>query len=245
MRAGVPVGAAAAFLGALLLAPLQTAQSADLDVPALVAGCTDLHGGARLSADGNVLCFDGPIMWDTPLAPFYALNRDGTLVVRSQGGLLFLAQQMADVLLEKNARVVIHDYCLSACAMALFVASHETHVAAGGIVAWHDRPEGMRSSQCLRERKITVTDFYRRRGINGDFAVCPQTAYSRKMFHAMQSMAIDKSRIFWTWHPDNFRGYFKSKIVFLSFPDEQTVVARMRRSRARVIYDPPNLGESR
>ena len=235
VRAGAV--AAATVLGALLLPPSQSAHCADIDVPALV----DLRDGVRLSADSNVLCFDGAIMWDAPLAPFYALNRDGTLVVRSQGGLLFLAQQMADVLLEKNARVVIHDYCLSACAMALFVASRETYVAPRAVVAWHDRPEGMRSRECLRERKVTVSDFYRRRGISGDFAICPQTAYSRKMFHAMQSQeAIDKRRIFWTWHPDNFHGYFKSKIVFLSFPDEQTVVARLRRWGARVVYDPPN-----
>jgi len=115
--------------------------------------------------------------------------------------------------------------------MALFVASHETYVAAGAVVAWHDRPDGMRSRECLRERKVMASDFYRRRGISDDFAFCPQTPYSRKMFHAMQSQALDKSRIFWTWHPDNFRGYFKSKIVFLSFPDQQTVEKRLWRAR--------------
>jgi hypothetical protein len=152
--------------------------------------------------------------------------------------------QMADILLAKNARVVIHDYCVSACANALFVASHETHVAAGAIIAWHDRPEPLKrqaSEQEERRRNHTVSyTFYGKRGITDDFTLRPQTPYSRKMLHTMQrDEMFDKRRIFWTWHPDNFRGYFKSKIIFQSIPDQQTVEARMRAWGARVVYDLP------
>jgi len=70
VSARVRAAGGAALLGALLLPPCQSAHSADVDVPALVATCADLRDGARLSADNNVLCFDGAIMWDVPLAPF-------------------------------------------------------------------------------------------------------------------------------------------------------------------------------
>ena len=62
------------------------------------------------------------------------------------------------------------------------------------------------------------------------------------MFQAMHREAFDKRRIFWTWHPDNFGSFFKSKIVFRSFPDSaETITAQLRRlgSGARFVYDPP------
>jgi hypothetical protein len=245
----IPVG--------IFLLSAQPASSGPIDVAALVASCAGHRNGARLLADNNVLCFDGPITHQTSLDPFRQLNRGGTLVVRSPGGLNVLAMHMADILLEKNARVVIHDYCLSACANALFVATHETHVAEGAIVAWHGnsgchpvsetlketaseraKQKIARYEELCREPKV-AHDFYRKRGISDDFTRQPQTPYSRKMFQAMHREAFDKRRIFWTWHPDNFGSSFKSKIVFRSFPDEDTVQAWMGHSGARVVYDRP------
>ena len=235
------------------------AHSAEVDVPALVAACDGHRNGAWLSADKNVLCFDGEITLETPLKPFRVLNSGGTLVVRCRGGLTVVAMQIADILLEKNATVVIHDYCLSACANALFVATHETHVAEGAIVAWDGKEKyagcveivaaGMRQQQAgaRRDQQIArlmelcgrsgvVSGFYRKRDISDDFAARPQTAYSRKMLHAMKRDAYDVRGIFWTWHPDNFGRFFKSKIVFRSFPDQEAVEGRLRHA---VIYDPP------
>ena len=84
-------------------------------------------------------------------------------------------------------------------------------------------------------------EFYRKRGITDAFTIRPQTAYSRKMLLTMQRDTHDKRRIFWTWHPENFGNFFKSKIVFRSYPDQETFEARMRRfgSGSRVIYDLP------
>jgi hypothetical protein len=113
----------------LLATSCASARADTIDVPALVAACAKHRNGAWLSADKNVLCFDGPITHTTSLEPFRELNSGGTLVVSSPGGLNIAAMHMADILLEKNARVVIHGRCLSACANALFVATHETHVA--------------------------------------------------------------------------------------------------------------------
>ena len=232
------------------------AHSVEVDVASLVAACAKHRNGARLSADKTVLCFDGESTLETPLEPFRALKRGGTLVVRSRGGLTVVAMQMADILLAKNATVVIHDYCLAACANALFVATHETHVAEGAIVAWDgkekyagcrqivagilQKPAGARRDQQLAralELCRVVDAFYRKRDISDDFTIRPQTAYSRKMHHAMtRHIRWERHGIFWTWHPDNFGGFFKSKIVFRSFPEQEAVEGRLRHA---VIYDPP------
>ena len=236
------------------------AYPSELDVPSLVAACAKHRNGARLIADNNVLCFDGQITHTTSLELFRQLNGGGTLVVRSQGGLGIAAMHMADILLEKNARVVIHGYCLSACANALFVATHETHVAEDAVVAWHGNsgcgevsetqkkearePQKQtiaRYEELCREPKLAY-EFYWKRGIRADFTLRPQTHYSRKMVHAMQRETFDKRRIFWTWHPANFGNFFKSKIVFRSFPDQKTVEARLGRWDSRVVYDPPGEG---
>jgi hypothetical protein len=252
-----------ALLGFLFLPPCQPAHSADLDVPALVAACADLRNGARLSADKNLLCFDGEIRWDAPLAQFHALNRGGTLVVRSPGGLTVLAMRMADILREKNARVVIHDHCFSACANALFVATHETHVAEGALVAWHGNnwsqfacapvPRRVKKQARNEEKRmiaryeefcrdpVAFHEFYHRRGITPDFTVEPPTAYGQKKLRTLQRDTYYEPGIFWTWHPENFGSFFKSTIVFRSYPDQETFEARMLtlRSAARLIYDLP------
>jgi hypothetical protein len=91
----------------------------------------------RLSEDRSILCFDGMIRRDLDLAPLHQLTNDGLFVVRSIGGDIFLAMKIADILWEKNATVVIRDYCLSACANAILIASNQTYVLTNAIVAWH------------------------------------------------------------------------------------------------------------
>ena len=249
--------ALASLIAAIIFSlPRLPAHSADIDVPALVAACAEHRNGARLIADNNVLCFEGEITHLTSLDPFRELNSGGTLVVRSQGGLGIAAMHMADILLEKNARVVIRGYCLSACANALFVATHETHVAEGAIVAWHGSGDCRPVSETMKEKASELqkqvmaryeelcrepkVDFYSKRGITGDFTRRPQTHYSRRVFDLMQREdPFEKRRIFWTWHPNNFGSFFKSKIVFRSYPDEETVKARLGLWGARVVYDPP------
>jgi hypothetical protein len=60
-----------ALLGVLFLPPCPSAHAADLDVPALVAACAGLRDGARLSADNDVLCFDGAIRVADPSDQFF------------------------------------------------------------------------------------------------------------------------------------------------------------------------------
>jgi hypothetical protein len=232
------------------------------DIAALVASCALVQNAIKLSPDGDVLCFDGQIKI-VPLDEVRKLNNGGTFVARSHGGNIVVAMLIADILKEKNATVVLHGYCLSACANTFFVATHETHVARETVVAWHG--DGLRNLPCPPPAEYLMRDgdaegknrsesyklycldpqplrtFYQRRGIKDDFTRQPQTRYSRQRLHAVQREAVNKRSIFWMWHPENFGSYFKSKITFMSFPRSQEQVnqwLKALRLAIRIVYDP-------
>jgi hypothetical protein len=248
----------------LSLSLCPTAQSGGIDAAALAASCAQVRNAIKLSPDGEVLCFDGRIKSE-PLDEIRKLAEGGTFVARSQGGNTIIAMLIADILLEKNATVVLHGYCLSACANVFFVASHSVHVVNDTMVAWHGgtpyvhcgpEPDSLKQdgSEATRQRietyklycrhKELLLTFYRKRGITDDFVQRPQSRYSRKIFAAMLREAYDKTRIFWMWHPENFGPDFKSRIAFQSFPSSQDDVDKLlRRLRLpiRVVYDPPEI----
>jgi hypothetical protein len=203
----------------------------------------------RLSDDGSVLCFDGPIDLDLDLTPLSGLQRDGFFVVRSPGGYNEKAMTMADMLAEKNATVVIRDCCWSACANYLLIASNQTYVLANAIVAWHGGHANCGNPEVAGAiRRLYVPcyssdqsrDFFAKRGIDSRHIVMPQTRYSKQMLYAAMPSATDKRSLLWMWHPKNHRDYFKDRIVYESYPDEDFVYAFMRqwRERVRFIYDP-------
>src|SRR3989442_10083910 len=68
----------------------------------------------HLSNDQTILCFDGPIHRNQEMTFFRNLKVNGSFVMRSPGGYAEAAMEMANILLEKNAVVVLYDYCLSA-----------------------------------------------------------------------------------------------------------------------------------
>ena len=107
-------------LSCLVLPDPLRADAAIITAP--LAFCSQNDRSISLSDDRNVLCFDGLISDDIALEKFYSLNIGGMLVIRSGGGNIIRAMQIADILLEKRAGVIIHDYCLSACANAILVA---------------------------------------------------------------------------------------------------------------------------
>src|SRR3954463_13311865 len=88
--------------------------------------CEKHVNGLILSEDRNLLCFDGAVTSNTSLDDFSRLNDGGVFVVRSVGGNIIRSMQIANILLDKGATVIIRDYCLSACANAIFVASSVT-----------------------------------------------------------------------------------------------------------------------
>src|SRR5262245_22963308 len=126
----------------------------------------------RLNDDQTIWCFDGAIDTYLDLTPVLRLKDGGTAVVRSGGGSAPMAMSIADVLWEKNATVVVRDYCLSACANAFFVASQQTYVLAYTVVAWHGGPGDCRDERVAAALKRLYREcsdygrgFYTKRGL--------------------------------------------------------------------------------
>src|SRR5262245_21560693 len=88
--------------------------------------CSNYKDAIKLSEDRTILCFDGRITADRDVTAFYELKHNGFFVVRSPGGFASVGIVLSNILLEKNAAVIIYDYCLSACANYFFIASSKT-----------------------------------------------------------------------------------------------------------------------
>lgn len=72
-----------------------------------------------LDLDKRVLCFDGEILPEQNFALANSLAQGGLFVVRSFGGYAPPAAKLAEALRERDATIVVYDYCLSACASYL------------------------------------------------------------------------------------------------------------------------------
>jgi hypothetical protein len=93
-------------------------------------------GSAMLRADKRVLCFEGWWFSQSDILLANGLEHGGIFVVRSHGGDVAATIALANLLLLKDATVVIKDYCLQACADYLFVATARTFVPKDALVAW-------------------------------------------------------------------------------------------------------------
>jgi hypothetical protein len=101
-----------------------------------LAYCSGDVLGPRLRVDKAVLCLEGWMSGQSDLALANELAHGGIFVVRSQGGGDVAATiALADLLLLKDATVVIKDYCLQACADYLFMATARTFVPKDALVA--------------------------------------------------------------------------------------------------------------
>jgi len=245
-----------------------------------------------LSDDKNILCFDGTIDEDEGTVPFHDLERNGMFVVRSTGGYAEPAITIANILRDKNARVIIYDYCFSACANWILVATNETFVARNAIVAWHGGPakestalqfmdwkSGLRSSSdfiCLGsgddvtviDEKIAVLmrgairnlkqdrlkdlrrracktaeihrEFFSSRGIGDEYIYEPQTQ-STKDIYDVAVKDHGRRNTLWMWNPRHHKNYFKTNIIYESYPESQSEVDEIFKTfrfRGTVIYDP-------
>jgi len=108
--------------------------------------------GKRRVPPQRVLCFDGQIFPDLDISLTDRLRGGGLAVVRSFGGDAVFAIRLAEAFLERHATVVIYDYCLSACASFLLVASTKAFVLKDILVAWHS-PVGPQLCPLLRQAK--------------------------------------------------------------------------------------------
>jgi len=220
-----------------------------------------------LKKDGTILCFDGSISAGQSPKLFHELKQDGFFVMRSPGGYAYPSMLLANILREKNATVIVYDYCLSACANYFLIAASKTYVRKDTIVAWHGGPpkydcnwlgldemrKRFRRSYDLAEDDATkqadefcktvdlAATFFKERGIDDRHIHSPQTAYTYKMVRMATSQRMDKRSIFWMWNPKNQGDYFKSRVIYESYPTSQDhvedILNRLRLP-LQVYYDP-------
>jgi hypothetical protein len=216
--------------------------------------------------DKRVLCFDGLLTPDVDISLAKKLMPNGLFVIRSPGGDLVVAAALADILRERNATVVVYDYCFSACASYLLLASHEAFVLRNTVVAWHyavdpswcavlvaaedggpgrlekspcpDAPPGAQNGDWVR-RDMNLK-FYAGRAVDPRFDDPPESFAIRRILTTMFQETGKYPDVMWTWNPRYYASALKTKITYEAYPQSQDEVDALmaRISPVRVIYDP-------
>lgn len=226
----------------------------------------DVSRPMAVSPDGQVLCFDGRVTDGLDVSAAKDLKEHGLFVVRSRGGDPEIAVELSDIVRDRHATVVIHGHCFSACASFFLIASHQSYVLKGTLVAWHYprsadpadpqctyiteppdakmkklqrgscRPGGEHGMEYSRE----VARFFGERVIDPSFSHPPDSLYVRRMLRNLYADTGVFRDILWTLHPRYYPVLFKTKILYEAYPKSQEevdeIAARLR--FGRVIYDP-------
>jgi len=216
-----------------------------------------------LSPDRRLLCFDGWIDEGMDLSPARDLKEFGLFVVRSLGGNDAAAVALSRLLRDRHATVVIYDFCLSVCANSFFIASDQTFVIEGALVAWRnqaDRFADCMSSEGLHEprHKIelascppfkdatkyndvspVIASFYSERTVGSAVEPPPASDHVRRIIKSLYDQTGVYKNIGWTLNPSHLAA-FKTKIVYEDYPKSQAEVDAMavRLHVGKVIYDP-------
>jgi len=219
-----------------------------------------------LDLDKRVLCFDGQLFPELDVSLVDRLEDSGLAVVRSFGGDQLSAIRLADALRERHATVVVYDYCLSACASFLLVASTKAYVLKNTLVAWHS-PTGAYLCPSLEQakdggprrlEKSTCPDapadyrsvyeyakaldkwFYKTRAVAPPFENPPQSVIVRWILqNKFGERGEYPSNLLWTWNPRYYASKIKTKIIYEAYPQSQDEVDALAKwLQVRVIYDP-------
>ncbi len=197
----------------------------------------------------HIVCFDGQIVPNEDVSFIQRLPEHGVFVVRSAGGWREPAERIAMILREKHADVLVYDYCLSACASVLFVASDRTYVVKDSIVAWHygsvdndtcgrvDPGRGLTRIVCSTGQSVDWPRLFAG-------TVRPMSTYvSRILVGYFKGTGVFHD-IFWTWHPRYYKPVLRTEIEYEAYPDSQDELDDLSRrllgawGKVRIIYDP-------
>lgn len=218
-----------------------------------------------LDLDKRVLCFDGKVLGDQDFSLANRLEDDGLFVVRSYGGDALLAINLAEVLREKRATIVVYDYCLSACASYLLVASTKAFVLRNTLVAWHHAtaaylcpsleqaidggPKRLEKNTCsdappnyksaYKYYKELDDWFFSMRTV-GPFEDPPESVIVRKILRNwFGERGTYPPNLLWTWNPRYYASTIKTNVIYEAYPQSQDEIdALAGRLGVRVIYDP-------
>ena len=249
-------------------AEMSFAQTSDAEkasyADALVYCRGDVARPVALRSDKRVLCLDGQILEVNDLLSASGLERGGLFVVRSYGGDIAITIALADMLLAREATVVVHDYCLAVCADYLFIASLKTFVPKDALVAWINRATGPndclgfdetpdRGAPRLQEKSCTFpsvdsgSELVR---LKNNFRIVRMLSFEeppesvavrrtlKRKFDATGKYPDD---VYWTWNPRYYASSMRTKVLYEAYPQSQdevdAILARLG-LRLSVIYDP-------
>jgi hypothetical protein len=217
-----------------------------------------------LSPDKQVLCFATGIAKDMDVSFANELNENGIFAIRSPGGYGKPAMALANILRDRHATVVVYDYCISACANFLLIATDLTYVLKGALVLWHNSPgrdlctyltepryggakvqRGPCDYPSFDGRWSGLSRFLKERAVDPNMSFPPDTLYARKMVRNRYQGYLESgvwSDVLWTIHPRYLPRLFKTKIVYEAYPESEEelnrILDRLHMMDARVIYDP-------
>jgi hypothetical protein len=218
----------------------------------------------NLSPDKQVLCFTGIIAKDLDTSSANDLKDNGLFVIRSPGGNARTAIALSDIIRNRRATVVVYDYCFSACAAFLLVASHQTYVLKSTLVAWHHfsggelctfltaprdgGPRKLQRGPCQQGGEYgftnsqTLKTFFKERAVNPPItSFPPDSLHTRRILRDRYAGTGVFRDTMWTLHPRYYPGLFKTKIIHEAYPESQDEVDGILASlslRIRVIHDP-------
>lgn len=219
-----------------------------------------------LDLDRRVLCFDGVISFGPEFSLAGALEPNGLFVVRSPGGDSTTAVALANFLRDQRATVVVYDYCFSACASFLLIASDEAFVMKDTLVAWHHTtwpfcpslevakdggPKRLEKPPCsdtpleykrsYRKAENMIGEFYATRVVDPLFEQPPESFTIRRILRNMFEGTGRYPNVVWTWNPRYQASTLKTKIVYEAYPksqDEVDAIVKRWDFQFHVLYDP-------
>jgi hypothetical protein len=220
-----------------------------------------------LDLDKRIVCFDGEISPQLDFSVASALGTNGLFVVRSRGGFAPPAIALANMMRDRRATVVVYDFCFSACASFLLIASDEAFVMKDTLVAWHlsswpplcpslrvakdDGPKRLEKVACYdtspEDRRVykatqfQIEDFYSARVVDPMFEHPPESFRVRQVLKRMFDETGTYPDILWTWNPKYYANALKTKIIYEAYPgsqDELDALASKLHVSTRILYDP-------
>lgn len=260
------------LIAGALVSPAAAAASADgmqRDLAAAVSFCKKAVFDAQrwssavvLNDSKSIACFSGEISLtygSRDTAKLRDLKNGGIFVVRSHGGTVAHAMAIGNLLRDKSASVVAYDFCLSACADFILLATETAHVVKETLVAAHygrerlpticgDLAAAYGDAACPKSRLFNNRDgaafskyFETRVASQSVFSGQAQSGYVRNAIRAMS--LTDKKvaeTVWWTLSPDYLSSTFKTKISYEAYYRDQADVDRLAQKlrMGRVIYDP-------
>lgn len=225
------------------------------DVPAYrraIAFCRQQSwAGLTLSADKRILCFGTIVPAQLDVSRANELTSDGLFVVRSVGGDIASAIALAQIIRDRHATVVAYDYCLSACASIFLIASFQTYVVKGTLVAWHlsdggdathpyctnvvpqkSGPPRLQRGPCVEPKSAgdgaayrlfdpVLRQFLQERMLDPSYDGPPDSFYIRRVLVNRFREKGTYRDIAWTLNPRYYPRLFKAKIDYEAYPESQ------------------------